>query len=293
MKLYQYMVRVFVFLYIIFGCLGLAMGQMKRERVKANIPVKAIFKAPNILLTNSVKNPYNNTLYMSIYHTFGPINSGVKEFFGLDVSANIRLGLDYGVNDRFSVGIGRTSYNKSIDGRVKYTLLYQRQNNNVPIHLSMAGDISINTRPHAYQEPYTFSDKLGYMFMIMTARKFSDNLSLQISPVYAHFNKVFEGEKNDTYGLIMAGRFKLTDHMAFAMEYIPQINKAKGNYNMFTVGVNIETGSHVFQLFISNTEYYNPQDILRYTRGNFWVGDIHFGFNVSRVFTFGAEGLHY
>jgi hypothetical protein len=268
-------------------------AQMKRERVQTDRTERAIFKAPTVVLLNSVKNLYKNTLYMTIYHTFGSVNTGINELFGLDVSANIRLGLDYGITDRFSIGIGRTRYNKSIDGRFKYTLLSQTHNNSNPVQIAMAGDISLNTQKKAFPGPYKFSDKLGLMYMFMLARKFSNELSIQIAPSYVHFNKVLPGEQNNFWSFGMSGRYKLTDHTSLAIEYVPVLNKPGNIKNTVSIGLNIETGSHVFQIFLSNSEYYTPQDVIRYTKDNFWAGDIHFGFNVSRIFTFGAKGLHY
>ncbi len=281
-----------VLLLFLAGSFCVAHAQMKRVRTTPNQPEHAIFKAPTVLLVNSVKNLYKNTLFMSIYHIFGPVNSGINELYGLDVSANIRLGLDYGLTDRLSVGIGRTWYNKTVDGRFKYTLLYQTENDKSPLQLSMAGDAGIITMEHAFPGSYTFSDKLGFMYMIMAARKFSDKFSLQIAPIYAHYNRVFPGEHNDYFGVSLAGRYKLTDHTALAIEYIDNIHN-NDTKSALSIGLNIETGSHVFQIFLSNSQYYNPQDILRNTHDNFFAGDIHFGFDISRIFTFGAKGLHY
>ena len=266
--------------------------QLIPHRADVNKPVIATFKAPTVVLLPSVKNLYAKTLNMSIYHTFGLLNTGVKQFWGLDGGTNIRLGLDYGITDNLSVGLGRTSQHKIVDGRFKYSILHQMTEKGSPVDLAVTGDLGIMTEPQAFQGPYTFGDKLGYSLMFMAARKFNDNLSLQLSPVYAHFNKVFPGEKNSYLGVGISGRYKLTGHTALAIEYMPVFNKTSSMRNALSIAFNIETGGHVFQLFFSNSQSFDPQDILRRTNNDVFKG-FRFGFNINRVFWFkGADKGH-
>lgn len=265
---------------------GTAFGQMKPQLVNPNKPESAIFKAPTVIIMPSVKNLYAQTLNMSIYHTFGLVRTGIKQFYGLDGGTNIRLGLDYGITDNLSVGLGRTSLNKIVDARFKYTLFHQMTSGNPPLELAVAGDMGVTTVQHPFTTAYTFGDRLGYSLMVMAARKFNDRLTLQVSPVLAHFNRVYAGEKNNYFGLGLSGRYKLTDHTSLALEYVPVFNKTSGTNNEFSVAFNIETGGHVFQLFFTNSQFFNPQDILRHTNDNFFKNYFRFGFNINRIFWF-------
>ncbi|HKI44219.1 MAG TPA: DUF5777 family beta-barrel protein [Balneolales bacterium] len=269
----------------IFGSYTANAQQLIPHRADVNQPVIATFKAPTVVLLPSVKNLYAKTLNMSIYHTFGLVNTGVKQFWGLDGGTNIRLGLDYGITNDLSVGLGRTSLNKNVDARFKYSILHQMTENGSPVDLAVTGDLGVITEPQAFQGSYTFGDKLGYSLMFMAARKFSDNLSLQVSPVVGHFNKVFSGEKNTYFGVGFSGRYKLTGHTALAIEYLPVFNKTNSMTNELSVAVNIETGGHVFQLFFSNSQSFDPQDILRRTNNQAFKG-FRFGFNINRIFWF-------
>jgi len=262
------------------------------HRANVNKPVIATFKAPDVILFPSVKNLYANTLNMSIYHTFGLLNSGIKQFWGLDGGTNIRLGLDYGITDNLSVGLGRTSQHKIVDGRFKYSILHQMTEKGSPIDLSVTGDLGIITEPLAFQGPYTFSDKLGYSLMFMAAHKFNEDFSFQISPAFVHFNRVFPTEKNNYFGVGLSGRYKLTDHTALAVEYMPVLNKTSTMTNALSVAFNIETGGHVFQLFFSNSQSFDPQEIMRRTNNQAFKG-FRFGFNINRIFWFkGAKREH-
>ncbi|MGD8747172.1 MAG: DUF5777 family beta-barrel protein [Balneolaceae bacterium] len=269
---------------------GTAKAQLTPHLASVDHPVKATFKAPTVILTNSVKNLYQNTLNMSIYHTFGLVSTGLNGFYGLDTGADIRLGLDYGITDRLSVGLGRTSLGKIVDGRFKYTVLQQMQNDTKGLlSLAIGGDLGITTIQHPFAGSYTVGDRMNYMFQAMMARKFSDRFSFQLSPIFAHYNRVFPGENNNYFGLSLDSRIKLSGHTALALEYIPVLNKNSNTYNTIAIALNMETGGHVFQLFFSNSQSFDQQGLLRNTRDNFWTGDFRFGFNINRIFWFNGK----
>jgi len=255
------------------------------HRAKINKPETAIFKAPSVILMPSVKNLYAKTLNMSIYHTFGIVRAGVRQFWGLDSGANVRLGLDYGITNNLSVGIGRTSISKVVDGRFKYSLLHQMSESGSPIELAVNGDLGINTGQRIFQGSYGFNDRLGYSFMLMGARKFNDQLSLQVAPMITHYNRVNVGKKT-YYGIGLSGRYKITGHTALALEYVPVFNKTNSMQNELSIAFNIETGGHVFQLFFTNAQSFNPQGILSQTHNKFMKGYFRFGFNINRIFWF-------
>lgn len=278
---------------LVFGFLAITTrsnAQLTPHLADVNHPVKATFKAPTVILNNSVKNLYQNTLNMSIYHSFGLVSSGINGFYGLDTGANIRLGLDYGITDRLSVGLGRTSLGKVVDGRLKYTLLQQMQDDTKgPLTVSLAGDWGITTVQRPFTGSYTVGDRMNYLAQVMAARKFSDQFSLQVAPMFTHYNRVYPGEHNNYVGIGLDGRLKLSDRIALALEYMPVLNRNEGTYNTVAVAFNMETGGHVFQLFFTNARDLDQQGLLRGTRDNFWAGDFRFGFNINRIFWFNGK----
>lgn len=281
---------VLVFFIGFMGWSGVAKAQLTPHLANVDHPVKGTFKAPTVILTNSVKNLYANTLNMSIYHTFGLVSSGINGFYGLDTGANIRLGLDYGITDKLSVGLGRVRLGKIVDVRSKYTIMQQMQDDSKgPVSLSVSGDAGITTVQQPFSGSYTTGDRMNYMLQAMAARKFSDRISLQISPIFAHYNRVYPGEHNNYFGLSLDGRIKLTGHTALALEYIPVINKDPNTYNTVAIALNMETGGHVFQLFFTNSQSFDQQGLLRNTQDNFWAGDFRFGFNINRIFWFNGK----
>ena len=225
---------------------------------------------------------------MIISHRFGRINGGGYELFGLDDS-NVRLGVDYGITDRLNVGIGRNSFEKTFDAFGKYKLLRQRDGEGaIPLSAALFGSAALKTLKtgNPAGEPDA-SSRLAYTFQLLVARKFSQRLSLQIAPTLVHRNTVPEaGGENDLVALGTGGRLKLTKRLALNTEYYHVFNRSAGSpmKNSLSIGYDIETGGHVFQLHFTNSRAMIEKGFIAETSGDFFDGDVHFGFNISRVF---------
>lgn len=286
---------IFSLLFLFLSSNGFAQ-KMERKRANPDRPVSAIFKAPKITGFNSVKNVESLTLYSMIMHSFGPVNEGYQELFGLDSYANIRLSVDFGINDRLSIGVARQRLDKVVDLHYQYNLLDQKEDNSMPVSVALAGNAGVTTEEYREPEFSTLTDRMSYFQQLMIARKISPRISAQISPVYAHFNTVFESEMNDHFGVSFAGRVKVSERRALTFEYTPIFTEKGANQeNPISVGFDIETGGHVFQLFFTTSQGLNEQYMLGKNTDDFWAGDIRFGFNVNRVFLLGdkTEGLRW
>lgn len=250
--------------------------------------VTGTFKATQLINVPTVEAPGKRGLQFLIMHRFGKLNEGAYELFGLD-NASIRFGLDYGITDRLTVGVGRSSVDKAFDGSVKYKVL-QQTTTSMPISLSVYGLVSNYTQRYT-DKPYLDARyRTSYTTQLLIARKFSRNLSLQVAPSWTHFNLVpTTADKNDVLAVSVGGRMKFTKRMSFNAEYnylLPdQVVSAKV-YNSISLGIDIETGGHVFQLVFTNSAGMVAPYYLAKTNGSWGKGDIFFGFNVSRAFSF-------
>jgi len=250
--------------------------------------VTATFKTTRIVSGHSIENPANGVLLFMISHHFGRINQGAYDFFGLD-QATIRLGLEYGVNDFISVGIGRSSYQKTIDGFVKAKLLRQSTGvRKMPISLTAFTSTDLFTLK--WQDPERtnyFSSRFSFVNQLMIARKFNERLSIQVTPTHIHKNLVVKTNTNDNFALGIGGRYKLTKRLTLNAEYFYNLPgyTADNFENPLSVGFDIETGGHVFQLHFTNSQPMFDRALITETTGKWKNGDIYFGFNISRVFT--------
>ena len=249
----------------------------------------ASFKANRVINLHSLENTAAGVLDIKISHRFGMLNRGVYELFGLD-QATIRIGADYGLSDRLMLGMGRSSYEKTYDGFVKYKFLRQSSGKReMPITAAVMVSTAVQTLKwqNPDRENY-FSSRLYYTFQVVLGRKFSDGFSLQVSPTVVHRNLVkFKIEKNDVYALAVAGRVKLSRRVALNAEYVYLLpdQLLPGYRSALSIGFDIETGGHVFQLHFTNATSMIEKGFIAETSGNWADGGIHFGFNVSRVFT--------
>ncbi|MBL7691264.1 MAG: hypothetical protein JNM41_06710 [Flavipsychrobacter sp.] len=247
----------------------------------------ATFKTTRIINSHSIENTGKGVLDLKISHRFTSIDKGIKDFFGLD-GATIRLGLDYGLTDGITVGIGRNSYEKEYDGYVKAKIL--RQSNRSPLSVSYVGSSMIQTLDANVLpgQTYYFSNRVCYANQILVARKFSQSLSLQFMPTHVHYNLVeLQSDANDLIALGFGGRLKLSKRVSLNLEYFYQLPDLKmaGTTNSLSVGFDIETGGHVFQLHFTNSAGLTERTYVGRTTDKWTDGGIRFGFNISRVFT--------
>lgn len=250
----------------------------------------ASFKTSLVVNLESIENTHAGVLDFKVMHRFGPVNGGLYEFFGLD-QARTRLGLKYGITDRIEIGLGRSTLNKNIDASIKWKILWQSSGSkNMPISLSffsVASYKSIKYPETDIREIYKV-DKFNYTFQLLAARKFNKSLTLQLVPSFVHRNYVeTSAESNDVFALGFAGRVKLTNRLSLNLEYYYNFpNQLAAQFtDPLSIGLDIETGGHVFQLLFTNANGMVADAVITETTGKWIDGDIRFGFNISRVFT--------
>jgi hypothetical protein len=249
----------------------------------------ATFKTTRIINMHSVENAAAGVMDFRISHRFGFINTGAYDLFGLD-QALMRIGLEYGVTSRLMVGFGRSNVNKAYDSFLKYKILRQGSGKrNIPVSVSYFASAVCNTVKWAdpNRDNY-FSSRMQYTHQLLIARKFNNDLSLQLTPTLVHKNLVpMLQDKNDILAMGFGGRYKLTQRFSVNGEYIYVLpNQITSTfYNSLSLGVDIETGGHVFQLHLTNSTSMLEPGFITESVGQWKNGGIHFGFNVSRVFT--------
>ncbi|NNC95001.1 MAG: hypothetical protein HKN92_05515 [Chitinophagales bacterium] len=264
----------------------------------------ATFKTTRIINSHSVETLPHGEMNFIIGHRFGRVNSGIGDMFGLD-NATIRLGFEYGVIDDLTIGIGRSSNQKIYDGFLKYKLLKQSSGKkNMPVSLTLFSNIAITTIKFTpQQQDYPTSTRLYYSYQILLARKFNKNLSIQLSPTLVHRNLVETREDvNDVFLLGAGGRYKITNSLSVNGEYFfifpNQIESPVAGEevkNMWALGIDLETGGHIFQLQFTNSRGMVEKTFLTESTGRLFgknqegnttlMGEFHFGFNINRIFT--------
>lgn len=247
----------------------------------------ATFKATRLSNGHSVETLAGGVLDVRISHRFGYVNAGIEELFGLDQATN-RLAVEYGVTNQLMVGVGRSSYQKEVDGFVKYKLIRQATGG-APVTLTAFSSAMMTTASFAdpTRENY-FSSRMSYAFQALVARKFTESFSLQLMPTLVHYNLApAPNTNNDIYALGIGGRMKLTRRVSLNAEYYYQLpsTQYQGTTNSLAIGFDIETGGHVFQLYFTNSTGIVERPFITETTGDFFNGDIRFGFHLSRVFT--------
>ena len=252
----------------------------------SNYKISSTFKGVKIVNSQSVELVSKGDLLFLIQHRFGTLNSGAYNLYGLD-NAQVRFGLDYGVNDWSSIGLGRSSFLKTIDANAKIKLVSQRKGKDF-FPFSIVWYSSAFFKQTIWKDmkadDYLFSDQMSYVHQVLVARKITSALSVQLSPTLVHKNIVNQGEAHDLLSVGLGARHKLTSRISLNAEYFLQLKK-ENSINPLSLGIDIETGGHVFQLHLSNSAAMFERAFIHETNGEWSNGDIYFGFNISRVFT--------
>ncbi|EAQ41028.1 DUF5777 family beta-barrel protein [Polaribacter sp. MED152] len=250
--------------------------------------VTSTFKGTRIINGHSVENRKDRELEFIISHRFGRINSGFYDLFGLD-NSNIRFSLEYGLTDNLTIGAGRSSFEKTYDGFLKYSLFKQKTGaKSFPFAISLFGSVAVKTlKDYDPDDKRTFAESLSYVSQVLIARKVSPSFSYQLTPTYIHRNTVsIAADPHDIFALGFGSRVKVSKRVSINGEYFYAFDKSTSinARNSLAFGVDIETGGHVFQLILSNAITMIEKSFIAETTGDFFGGDIHFGFNISRTF---------
>jgi hypothetical protein len=246
--------------------------------------VLSTFHGTRLINGHSVETKHRGSLEFIITHRFGTINSGGYNLWGLD-DASIRLGLEYGITDRLGIGFGRSSYDKTFDYYAKYKLLEQQEG--IPVTLTLLGTAAYRAASNVEFPELETADKMAYVAQLLIARKFSPGISLQLMPAFLHRAIVDQDiAVNGLFSLGVGGRVKITKSMALVGEYYARLNEKEESpyYNSIGFGVEFDTGGHVFQLVFTNSIGMVERAFLAETAGDFFEGDIRFGFNITRTF---------
>ncbi len=279
---------------LVFFAIGFAsaqddlLNQLDSQQPTEKQVAAAAFKGLQICNMQSTKLPAQGEWYMVVSHRFGDLTQGLKNFFGMD-NALTKVGGIYGVTNWLSFGASRQTYNKIYELTAKYKFANQLERG-FPITIVGYNTMDINSGLQKAANPgIKFTDRLAYSSQLLISRKFSDSFSFEIAPIYLHKNLYEYGvEQKNQYFMGVGARYKLSKRLSVNLEYAARMIIVEGfvtpYHNPLSVGLDIETGGHVFQLVVSNSQPMNDVAVFSNTTGNWNGGSLYFGFNMYRVF---------
>jgi len=281
-------------LFSVFGCQAYSQGDLLSQLDSGQKPVTnyayAAFKSTRVINAESLENDAAGVLDFRISHRFGALNSGPDGLWGLD-AASLRIGLEYGITRWLEVGLGINAPQNLADGFAKVKILRQSRGAiNMPVTVIYFGGITSALPPQqAYTGEYNnYTNRLTYTNQIIIGRKFSEAFSFEVLPTFIHRNVAADTlpNQNDETAVGVGGRWKFAKSLALNGEYFfVTSGRVPNTYNSASIGLDIETGGHVFQLFVTNSPGTVEPEFIGQTPNRWRDGGIIFGFNISRVFT--------
>jgi Membrane bound beta barrel domain (DUF5777) len=249
------------------------------------------FKGLQICNMQSTKLPAKGEWYVLISHRFGDLTNGLDNFFGLDEAAT-KIGGIYGATNWLSLGVSRHRNDKIYELAVKYKMVNQMVDG-FPVTIVGYNTMDINSALEKAANPeLKFTNRLAFTTQLLISRKFSDILSFQLAPIFVHKNLYDDTrDQKDLFLIGAGGRCKLSKRMSLNLEYAARTNLTKDftspYKNPLSLGLDIETGGHVFQMVFANSQPMNDVAFLSNSNGKWNTnrgGGIYFGFNMYRVF---------
>jgi Membrane bound beta barrel domain (DUF5777) len=274
----------------------MAQNDSSAPALKKDPYVKNTFNGNLLLENQTVMVPVKGTFEFVIQHKFGTIENGYDDFFGVFAPSNIRLGVNYVPIDKLQLGMGITKDRMQWDLNAKYALVKQAKSGGWPVSITYYGNMAIDTRP---AENFADNlDRLSYFNQLLIARKFSDAISLQVAPSLTYFNNVegYIDEKGeiqpmmDNLHLAIAfmGKFRVSENMSLLANYDQPLTEHYTNnpHPNLSVGLEISTSSHSFQIIFGNYYYILPQANNFYNQNDYKEGQFSIGFNIGRLWNF-------
>ncbi|MGK0174464.1 MAG: hypothetical protein ACI9AT_000844 [Ulvibacter sp.] len=266
----------------------------QEEEQPADKPVRATFNSALLIDNQSVMVPIKGTFEFDILHRFGTVGNGFEDLYGLYASSNMKLGFTYAPIDNLSVGLGLTKRKHMLDLNAKYALLKQMRSGKIPVSVTYFGNMAIDLREEdKREEVYHSSNRYSYFHQLIVARKFTPELSLQVAGSLSHFNIIQEGMDNDHYAISLGGKYKLTETLSGIFNVDQPITKHKANNPNpnLSLGLEVSTSSHAFQVFVGNYSSIVPQENNVFNANNYnpdegegsFGDNLLIGFNITRL----------
>ncbi len=295
--------KLFIYLFLVLAIIVMHANAQEADSLLKSLEntkdfnkTEATFKSTRVVLSNSTETQKKHDLDLRIRHHFGDIGGkfgNSHTLWGLDVASDLFIGLDYGVTDKLTIGIGRSKNDELFNLFAKQKIFIQTTDGSMPINFTLFAQIgAVSRKPFGPTDFVTASDRYSYLIQPIFSRKFTPSLSLQFMPAVLLRSKTSSvNDPNSLYTLGFAGRLKLNKRLSFVAEYnlINGLNRPKDLptvfYNPLGVGLEIETGGHIFSLNFMNSEYIVENSFIPNTQKSWNEGGVRFGFTISRNFS--------
>jgi hypothetical protein len=251
-------------------------------------PARAAFESAQLMDEQSVVVPSAKTLEFNIQHRFGIVSNGIKDLYGIYApGANIRLGFSYSPINNLSLGFGYAKYKQYLDFNAKYAIVKQRKDWSIPVSVTYFGNFALDNRSGVYEkEVYRFS----YHHELIIASRLSNKVSVQVTPSFSHFNAMDSLYSHDIIAVGLSGRYKISDQSSLVVNYTQQFTDHKDpKFKLrpgLTVGWEIATSGHAFQIFATTFQGIIPQENIAFNQNDFSKGEFLIGFNITRLWSF-------
>jgi hypothetical protein len=274
----------------------------KDSLAKSNTPI-SIFNSTRIINSHSTDMLWKNEMDIRIAHRFGDMGTtgSAATAFGLDNSTDIRIGIEYGLFNKLNIGLARSKgagpFTQIADGYLKYNLMQQNEEKTSPLSITFLQTMAYTFMRESTDStlPSSFGGqnvrRMAYCSQLLLGRKFGQRLSIVIAPTYIHRNYVAFDDKNGLFSIGASVRLKITKVFSLITEYFYNVRSTNAilgvkYYNPLGLGLEFDTGGHLFMLNFTNSTGLGETQFVPYTSSTWTKGQFRMGFTISRIIKF-------
>tara|TARA_Y100000310_G_scaffold335846_1_gene418895 strand:- start:5241 stop:6086 length:846 start_codon:yes stop_codon:yes gene_type:complete len=281
MKYKHYIITIFILTGTTFP--GLAQDADSLETKKPDKPERPAFQSGWLIDNPTGLINTKGTFQFDIQHRFGVIESGNRDLLGMWGPSNIRLAFSYAISDRITLGFGTMKASLMQDFNIKAGLLRQTRSGSVPVSIAYYGNAAIDARESDFFPKS--SNRFSYFSQLIITRRFNRIVSLQVSPSYSHYNLISEELDNGQFAVAVGGKVSVSDKTAIIVDYSQPLGQNTDKQGL-SLGIEMSTGLHTFQVFVGNYKGILPQRNYLLNENKISERQFLIGFNINRLWNF-------
>jgi hypothetical protein len=285
-------------------------GEKKDKETKEAV---VIFNSERVITANTTELIGKGKMDFKVTHNFSDLagkQGGLKNFFGLDVTTDVRIGFEIGLSDKFDVIVARVkaagNLSRILETGFKWRFMQQTTDNSTPLSLALFVNNAISTMdksPLPTDENYfqDFGDRTSQVLQLIVAKKIG-KVSVQLNPTYLTQGHVVPNDDKNMFAIGGAIRFPVSKKVNIIADYFHAFRSqgskdffalpAQGSikfYDPLSIGFEILTGGHVFHLNFTNAREILENRFLPKTTSSWGKGQFRWAFNISRTFSLWRE----
>ncbi|RMH64060.1 MAG: hypothetical protein D6677_05855 [Calditrichaeota bacterium] len=275
-----------------------AQPSWKRAKAPQKAPL-SLFHSSQLANLPTAETLKKGDFFYEISHRFSPLSTGYDGLYGIDGPVNMRTALAYGLTQNWMITLGRSNIQDNLDIRIKYKIMAERYAE-VPLAMAVEAGYALNSEALSGLNKRDALDPNSFQYYVrfIANTMFLDNkLGIGLTPVWIYNSFIFANDYDQqpkyTFALPVYVQYFFNRMWSVFVESGSVLGGWNGNIHYdasserashpsWAGGLALETGGHVFYLFLTNNRRLNPTQYHIGAEHAFNADNIVFAFGITR-----------